>query len=141
MLQMDSSQQKSLDWGIKDNDLYNETLTGWTKSISLCSICLSELRTAMECPKANHLNMPSSSHGRHSGTPRLDDSVCVLYNHRNGNKCTSLHANMATTVRNVAAGIQSPNAQSKSDHIQHGKKDHEGGNNSVCVLLERLLIC
>ena len=83
-----AANKKSLDWGIKDNDLYNETFTGRAKSIAQCSICLSELHLAMEFPKANHPNAPSSSQARHSRTPRLDDSVCLLYNHRNGNKCT-----------------------------------------------------
>ena len=60
---------KSLDWGIKDNDLYNETFTGRAKAISRCSICLSELHQAMECPQVSHRNLPSSSQGGHSLSP------------------------------------------------------------------------
>ena len=45
-----AANKKSLDWGIKDSDLYNETFTGRPKGISRCSICLSELHPTAECP-------------------------------------------------------------------------------------------
>ena len=40
----------------------------------------------------------------------------------------SMYVNMATSVRNVAAGIQPPDAQSKSEH---GNKDQERGTDSA----------
>ena len=78
---------KLLDWGIKDNDLYNETFTGRAKAISRCSICLSELHPTAECPQGSHSSTPSASHGGQFRTPR-SDAICLLYNHRNGDRCT-----------------------------------------------------
>ena len=79
---------KSLDWGIKDNDLYNETFTGRAKTISRCSTCLSEMHTMSECPQANHPSSPSHSQRRSIRASRPDSAICLLYNHRNGNNCT-----------------------------------------------------
>ena len=79
---------KSLDWGIKDNDLYNETFTGRARAISRCSICSSELHLSRECPQGDHFNVPSFSQGGKSRIPRPDNPICLLYNHRSGDKCT-----------------------------------------------------
>ena len=124
-----AANKKSLDWGIKDNNLYNETFTGRVKSIAQCSIYLSELQPAMECPKTNHLHPPVRE-GTVVHLGWMTQSVsCIIIGM--GTSAPLLHANIATTVRNAAAGIKSPNAQSKSSHTQHGNKDHEGGTDSV----------
>ena len=82
------SNTKSLDWSVKDNDLYNETFTGRAKTISHCSICLNEMHTTTEWPQANHFSSPSPSQGGNSHIPRSDGAICLLYNHRNRDKFT-----------------------------------------------------
>ena len=79
---------KSLNWGIKDNDLYNETFTRRAKSISRCTVGLSELHPASEYPQASHCSMPTPSHGGQSRMPRPNSAICLLYNHRSGDKST-----------------------------------------------------
>ena len=82
-----AANKRSLDWGIKDTDLYNETFTGRARAISRCSICWSELHSATECDQVNP-HKPSTSQGGHFRSLRPDDPVCLLYNHRNGDRCT-----------------------------------------------------
>ena len=46
---------KSLDWGVIDFTLYNETFTGQAKAIPRCKFCSSELQASNECDHAYSL--------------------------------------------------------------------------------------
>ena len=43
--------RKSLDWSITDSRLSKEAFTGRAKTISRCSFCLQDDRTASQCPR------------------------------------------------------------------------------------------
>lgn len=74
---------KSLDWGVVDFTLYNETFTGRAKTIARCHHCMSEYHTANACMYAP--DIPSTS----QYTARLPTAskVCNLFNSRLGNMC------------------------------------------------------
>lgn len=105
---------KLLDWGIKDNDLYNETFTGRAKAISCC---ISELYSATECPQGTHPNMPSSSYGGQFHTPRPDHAICLYIITGMGIGAHSRCASMATSAKNAGSGTQSLDVQNKGFHI------------------------
>ena len=44
-----AANMKSLDWGVIDFNLYNETFAGRAKAIPRCKFCSSELHTSNEC--------------------------------------------------------------------------------------------
>ena len=73
-----------------DHSLYNETFVGKAKVLQCCNICLSELHTKIE------YNLVSNSHpttqatqsaGWHTGEKK-SVPICLLYNDREGNRCT-----------------------------------------------------
>ncbi len=43
---------KSLDWGMIDFNLYNETFTGRAKVLARCSHCASEMHSSSDCAYA-----------------------------------------------------------------------------------------
>ena len=82
---------KSLDWGVVDFTLYNETFTGRAKALSRCKYCSSEHHTSVDCVYApESSNNPAAA--RPSRYPQPQDSngrgeICNLYNSRLGNRC------------------------------------------------------
>jgi len=85
---------KSLNWGRKDVDLYNEIFTGRSRAVTRCSTCLSETHLASQCPEspkqlepyqtsASSRQQLTSSDARSPATP-----ICMLYNDIKGNRCT-----------------------------------------------------
>ena len=85
-----AAHRKSLDWGIKDQDLYSETFTGRAKAIACCSYCLSELHRTAECPHAPQIpvDVPSSSQAVQNYSSDSGSTFCFLFNYREGDKCT-----------------------------------------------------
>ena len=80
---------KNLDWGEMDSNLYNETFVGRAKVLQQCSICLSESHSTAECNLVA-TSCPASqtgSSGWHTGE-RKSVPICLLYNDREGNRCT-----------------------------------------------------
>ncbi len=79
---------KSLDWGIIDFNLYNETFTGRAKLLARCSHCASEMHSSSDCAYAP---VTPSSQGSQTWTRPLTRSVqsavCQLFNGRSGNRC------------------------------------------------------
>lgn len=81
---------KSLEWGVIDFTLYNETFTGRAKAVARCSYCSSDQHTSHDCiyaPATKHdLSPPRSRPPIRSqqGQP----GVCQLFNGRMGNRCT-----------------------------------------------------
>lgn len=75
---------KSLDWGMVDFTLYNETFTGRAKSIPRCRHCLSEHHQSADCSYAPDLSeVPQSGH-RPVHQP---SQICQLYNGKHGDRC------------------------------------------------------
>ena len=85
-----AAHRKSLDWGIKDQELYSETFTGRAKAIDSCSTCLSELHRTTDCPRALQvpISIPSSSQALQDYPTESDTTFCFLFNHRDGDRCT-----------------------------------------------------
>ena len=80
---------KSLDWGIIDFTLYNETFAGRTKAILRCKFCLSELHTSTECEHAYSLEQSSfqSSQRFSPKGPEQLTPICFKFNSENQNNC------------------------------------------------------
>ena len=77
---------KSLDWGVVDFTLYNETFTGRAKSIPRCRHCLSEHHPSHECtyaPDSRVDTLPRTS----TRAARMLAPICQLYNGKNGSRC------------------------------------------------------
>lgn len=77
---------KSLDWGVVDFTLYNETFTGRAKSIPRCRHCLSEHHPSHECtyvPDSRVDMLPRTS----TRAARMLAPICQLYNGKNGSRC------------------------------------------------------
>jgi len=88
---------KSLDWGLRDSDLHNECFTGEAKSITRCSVCLSETHSSRDCPAFRvqpeaYLTARSPARQNMSQLakeiPRGSTPVCLLFNDQKGNRCT-----------------------------------------------------
>lgn len=96
---------KSLDWGYRDNDLFNEIFTGRAKGVSRCASCLSELHTSAECPQAisppeRLLNNLQKHQGYTNQTnPRNMIQVCLLYNDIRGDRCSFSPCKYAHTCK------------------------------------------
>ena len=80
---------KSLDWGVIDFSLYNETFTGRARAIIRCRHCLSEHHDFKECVDAPvNENRPFLDRDRtitHSSTKSQE--ICRLFNDQLGNRC------------------------------------------------------
>ena len=77
---------KSLEWGMVDFTLYNETFTGRAKSITRCRYCLSEHHSSSTCVYAP--DTPANRDSSNSKvTPRTMRKICLLYNSQAGNRC------------------------------------------------------
>lgn len=76
---------KSLDWGVVDFTLYNETFTGRAKSITRCSHCMSEHHSSINCVYAPDVN--SDTDRSTTKNPRPASRICQLFNSRMGNRC------------------------------------------------------
>ena len=74
----------SLDWGIVDITIYNETFTGRGKSIPRCCHCLSEYHRSQECSLAPDPK-PEAQESLHR--QKLPPPVCQLFNGKNGDRC------------------------------------------------------
>ena len=85
-----ASYNKSLEWGVVDFTLYNETFTGRAKAIARCRHCLSEHHTSNVCVYAPDTQAGSgeTSSGRYTTrAPRATSRICQLFNSKMGNKC------------------------------------------------------
>ena len=83
-----SAASKSLDWGLIDFSLYNETFTGRARAIVRCRYCLSEHHDSKECADAPvDDNRPLSDKDRSNGHGRRSQEICRLYNDQQKNKC------------------------------------------------------
>ena len=81
---------KNLDWGEVDLNLYNETFVGRAKVLQRCTTCLSKLHTTAECnlmAPSRPASLIGSSSGWRPGE-RKSVPICLLYNDRDGNRCT-----------------------------------------------------
>ena len=81
---------KNLDWGEVDLNLYNETFVGRAKVLQHYTTCLSELHTTAECnlfTSPRSVSQTGSSSGWRPGE-RKSVPICLLYNDREGNRCT-----------------------------------------------------
>ncbi len=76
--------QKSLDWGIVDFTIYNETLAGRGKSIPRCRHCLSEHHRSQECTMAPE---PTPTPLGNARVQKMQTAICQLFNGKNGNRC------------------------------------------------------
>ena len=77
---------KSLDWGVIDFTLYNETFTSRARAIPRCRFCSSDMHPSHDCvhaPTAMAHGRPSSLSPGHS-----TQEPCILFNHRYGNRCS-----------------------------------------------------
>ena len=79
---------KSLDWGLIDFSLYNETFTGRARAIVRCRYCLSEHHDSKEFADAPvDDNRPLSDKHRSNSYGRRSQEICRLYNDQQKNKC------------------------------------------------------
>ena len=85
-----AANNKSLEWGKVDFNLYNETFTGRAKAVSRCVLCSSKLHLSTACP-----DKPVSANTRNGGLVRRvlqakehSGPVCGLFNSYKGNTCT-----------------------------------------------------
>ena len=81
---------KSLDWGVIDFNLYNETFAGWVKAIPRCKFCSSELHSSNNCDHAYSLvqfNVQSSNRRFPSKLPNQATPICFKFNSDNQNNC------------------------------------------------------
>ena len=46
-----AANQGTLDWGVIDTSLYNDTFAVWAKEIPRCSFCLADTHNGRECSK------------------------------------------------------------------------------------------
>ena len=80
--------RKSLDWGIMDFSLFNETFAGRAKALARCKYCVSELHASQDCEFApareaqRPAKRPAVGLGDRNTTP-----LCLLFNSRLGNQC------------------------------------------------------
>ena len=84
-----AANMKSLDWGVIDFNLYNETFAGRAKAIPRCKFCSSELHTSNECEHTYTPNQSSSQISqrfRPKGPEQLTP-VCFKFNSESQNKC------------------------------------------------------
>ena len=75
---------KTLDWGVVDFTLYNETFTGRAKSIPRCRHCLSEHHQSEECSYAPDAT-PDRQPDLLPRTQRSPIPICQLFNGKQGN--------------------------------------------------------
>lgn len=80
---------KSLDWGVIDFNLYNETFAGRAKAIHRCKFCSSELHTSTECKHTYTPNQSSTqiSQRFYPRGPEEHMPVCFKFNSEGQNKC------------------------------------------------------
>lgn len=74
---------KSLDWGVIDFTLYNETFTGRAKALARCRYCSSNLHPSHYAPTVPYNG--GTSQARIHPPARNQSEVCQLYNGRTGN--------------------------------------------------------
>ena len=81
---------KSLEWGVIDFNLYNETFAGRAKAIPRCKFCLSELHSSDDCVHAYILvqfDVQSSNRRFPSKLPEQATPICFKFNGDNQNNC------------------------------------------------------
>ena len=79
---------KSLEWGVIDFTLYNETFTGRAKAMARCRYCSSDMHTSQDCVYAPTTAQSSGSSWSHPSAqrPEKDKPLCQLFNART-NRC------------------------------------------------------
>ena len=81
-----SAASKSLDWGLIDFSLYNETFTGRARAIIRCRYCLSEHHDSKECADAPvNEDRPLPDKGRSNGDGKKPQEICRFYNDQQKN--------------------------------------------------------
>lgn len=76
---------KSLDWGVVDFTLYNETFTGRAKALPRCRYCLSEHHISANCVYAPESQNVAAVVTRPS--TKSQNQLCQVFNTRGGNRC------------------------------------------------------
>ena len=112
---------KSLDWGVVDFTIYNETLSGHGKAIPRCHYCLSEYHHSHECSLAPDSKPDARDTSR---PPRATHPVCQLYNRkmetavilRLANSCMSVWHAEVTTQQLTAEGSGGSKSRQDPDH-------------------------
>jgi len=79
---------KSLDWGVIDFTLYNETFTGRAKAIPRCKYCSSDLHPSSECVYAPSVATSANAAPTQPWAPARATPLCQLFNGRSSNRCT-----------------------------------------------------
>ncbi len=78
---------KSLDWGVVDFTLYNETFTGRAKVLPRCRHCSSEHHPSHACSYAPDQATESQQAPSRSRPARSPMPICQLYNGKHGDRC------------------------------------------------------
>lgn len=78
---------RSLDWGVVDFTLYNETFTGRAKAIPRCRYCLSEVHTSNDCLDGPEPQTAATTRQFVRGLNQHGTQICHLFNSRLGNRC------------------------------------------------------
>ena len=124
-----AANKKSLDWGIKDTDLYNEHSRGeleQSPAAASVGVSYTQLQNVI---KLTHTGHPLAREDIFAHSGQMTQFVFYTTTGMETGAPSRL-VNMVTSARNVGAGIQSLTVQSKSGHILPPNKDQEGRTDS-----------